>query len=575
MSSELLHHADGLTDAQSRAVVSPADDLLVIAGAGSGKTRVMVQRIAHLIRDRGMSPASIAALTFTRRAAGELLSRLRAELAELDESIDLREMLVGTFHSVAYRILRAHGAVIGYDAPPTILEPWEADAVLFDVARDLGYLSSDGRRWRGHMSGLRLRRDLERVYCGESARWSDSATIIGEYRGRMLEWRCLDFGLILAECNRLFTAAPHILAAFRAQVRAVLVDELQDADTTQYIMHDWFAPPASFTGVGDRRQTIYRFRGARPELMQERHPDAEVVELPECFRCGDAIVGAANRLIAHNADTRESPMIGATGRRGRVDVLAGDWSAIVGRIADWRRQGYRWSDIAVLARRHQTLIDIEGCLRETRRNRLDVLADKEADIPSWHRVGGGLDLCDTDPFRELLCWMRVAVNPRDRVADVWLSRVPRDRRYDARVKIQAIRDAGFGLAKAVELLADPLSPEAIYWIERFPEDCRIADALAVHAMRDAQDDLPVGDAVTLSTIHAAKGLEWPCVLVAGCDEGEFPSALALREPGGVEDERRLMYVAMTRAKERLTLHCGSGFGDGDRRPSRFIGEAGL
>lgn len=566
-------HLDGLTAAQSRAVVSPADDLLVIAGAGSGKTRVMVQRIAHLIRDRGMSPSSIAALTFTRRAAGELLSRLRGELGD---SVDIRNMLVGTFHAIAYRILRAHGSVIGYDTPPTILEPWESDVVLDQVAHDLGYLSADGHRWSKGMSRSRLRSDLERTYRGEAVQRTASATIIGEYRGRLLEWRCLDFGLILAECNRLFAAVPHILDAFRAQVRAVLVDELQDADTTQYIMHDWFSPPAAFTGVGDRRQTIYRFRGARPELMQERHPDAEIVELQECFRCGDTIVGAANRLIAHNADTRESPMIGATGRCGRVDVLVGDWSAIVGRITDWRLEGYECRDIAVLARRHQTLIDIEQALVEARRNRLDILAEKAADFPAWHRVGSGLGLCATDEFHALVCWLRIAVNPRDRVADCWLSQVPAETRMLAREKLTVIREKSLGLTEAVELLAGPLSPEAVYWIERFPEDCRIADALAVHAMRDAQDDMPVGDAVTLSTIHAAKGLEWPCVLVAGCDEGEFPSARALREDGGVEDERRLMYVAMTRAMERLTLHCRSGLGDGvDRRPSRFIGEAGL
>lgn len=541
-----------LNPEQAAAVTTRARDALVIAGAGSGKTRVMVQRVARLIRDRGMSPLSIMVLTFTRRAAGEIISRLKDE-CELSDS-DLAPMLVGTFHSVAYRMLRAHGAAIGYNSAPTVVSPQETEDVLRNVGDDLGFRRRG--KWLRALSDSGVRSDLERVYFGAAPKNADAAAIIREYHDRMRVWRCLDFGMILMECGRMFREAPFVLMAFRKQVLAVMVDELQDADESQHVMHAWFSPPAEFFGVGDRRQTIYRFRGARPDLMTTRHPGAEVIDLTACFRCGDDIVSAANRLIAHNGGDTERPMVGHTGRRGRLELFGGGPPAIANQLLSWRGLGYRWGDMAVLARRHDTLKRIDDCLRD----------GHQTSIP-FHRVGTGESLFGSRSFRILEARLWLSVNPKDWIA----AEVLRAAKAQPRV---ACEGATLGQAVA-ELSDDPLSPQAAYWTERFPANTHVADALAAHAMRDAHDDLPPGDAVTLATIHAAKGLEWPCVIIAACEDGELPSALALREFGGVEDERRLMYVAMTRAKERLTLHCGSGFGDGDRRPSRFIGEAGL
>lgn len=545
-----------LTPEQVAAVTTRSRDSLVVAGAGAGKTRVMVQRVAHLIRDRGMSPLSIMMLTFTRRAAGELLSRLR-DVTEIPAD-DLRSMMIGTFHSIAYRILRQHGAAIGYDAPPTIVSPRDVEDVLINVADDLGFRR--GATWRNNLSLERVLADLDRVYRGDQPENDSAALIISEYHARMRAWRCLDFGMLLMECSRLFRESPAVLAAFRAQVRAVLVDELQDADETQHMMHDWFSPPAEFMGVGDRRQTIYRFRGARPELMTERHPGAEIIDLRQCFRCGDSIVEAANRLIAHNEDAIAKPMIGATGRRGLVETMTGRSSDIVVKLRHWRELGYRWEDMAVLARRHATLVRVEDALR---------LEYRDNPIP-WHRVQSCESLFDTRDFRWLLASLCVAANPRAFTAREALRAMGRDpaRCPDDLSCVVRCVEAVCGGSRA---------PWAVYWTERFAPGTSVAGALAAHAMRDAQDDLPSGGVVTLATIHAAKGLEWPCVLVANCDDGELPSAMSLREEGGLEDERRLMYVAMTRAKERLTLHYRREGDDADEpracSPSRFLMEA--
>ena len=557
-----------LTTSQLRAVTTDSRDVLVIAPAGSGKTRVVVERIAHLLTVRGVKPWEILCLTFTRRAAGEMRERL---LQRLRDQVDgdpvsvVAKMLCGTFHSVALTLLTDHGSRIGYESLTVITED-DSEFLLQAVCQDFGYCR--GKKWREGLSAIKVRAALDRTYTsGVEPGVECERIIVREYKARLYSMQCLDFGSILLECRRLFSECPDVLATYRKQIKHVLVDELQDSDAVQFSMHDWFAPPATFFGVGDRRQSVYGFRGARPDLMRERHPDAEVIDLRECWRCGDSIVAAANRLIAHNGDTLAQPMIGATDRAGIVREITGRSADVAAMVRVLGSEGYAWSDIAVLARRHSTL---------------ERLADAmvEAGIPH-HRVGAGADICKGGPFLELHAALRLCINPRDRMAELRLKRMPEPRRD---VFIATIRSAilsGDGNVNATDVgpaacdIMGRVTPEVVWWQEHCP-DTHIADALRWYAIMDAQDDLPRGNVVTLATIHAAKGLEWPAVIVANCLEGELPGSRAIREPGGVEEERRVMYVAETRAAETLLLHWRrpeDQSPDGRiQEPSRFLGE---
>jgi len=313
-----------LTDSQRQAVTTDSRDVLVIAGAGSGKTRVLTERIKHLLTNCGASASDMLVLTFTRKAAAEMQSRLLATLGEGAER-QLRGMLIGTFHSIALHILRAEGEVLGYNAKSiTILDPDDADLLLKQCCSDLGYLH--GKKWKGvtwkAVQAAREGRYHIGVACPEGA--SDPIRrILAEYDRQMFALNVMDFGKILSECHRLLHEHPEVLERWRQRIKHVLVDELQDTDEVQYRLHGFFAPPATFFGVGDRRQSIYGFRGSRPDLMTEQHPDAEIIDLRECFRCGDRIIKAANSLIGHNDDTLAQPMIGATGRIGDVVPMPG------------------------------------------------------------------------------------------------------------------------------------------------------------------------------------------------------------------------------------------------------------
>lgn len=561
-----------LTDAQLRAVTTDSRDVLCIAGAGSGKTRVLVERIAHLLTVRGAQPSEIMCLTFTRRAAGEMRERLLHRLREADpDGADpvriVGSMLVGTFHSVGLRILTEHGLRLGYESLSVVTED-DAEFLLHAVCQDLGYVR--GAKWREQLSASKVKAALDGYYTsGVEPLMECERLIVREYGARLYAMQCLDFGRILLETRRLFSEFPDVLESYRSRIRHVLVDEMQDSDTIQYDLHDWFSPPATFFGVGDTRQSIYSFRGARPNLMRERHPDAEIIDLADNFRSGAGIVAAANALIAHNPEP-VAPMRCATGWAGTARTMTGRSADIAAAVQSLARDGYAWSDIAVLARRHSTL------------ERL-ATAFAEAGIPH-HRVGSGTAICEGAAFLELHAALRLCINPLDRMAALRLARMP-DPRRDGFIAV--IRSAILGgdadviatdVGPAACDLAGGVTPEVVWWQEHCP-DTHIEDALRWYAIMDSQDDLPLGNVVTLATIHAAKGLEFPAVIVANCMEGELPGARATREPGGIEEERRCFYVAGTRARESLTLHYRRIEDQAADRmpqaPSRFIQEAGL
>lgn len=595
-----------LTDTQRLAAETDASDVLLVAGAGSGKTRTLVARVVHLITKRGLSPSQILVITFTRKAAGEVRERITQAISDItgtDGDREIRGMSVGTFHSYGLKVLRSHGDRLGYEPSTlTVVSPEDAELLLTMCARDMGYLK--GKAWKDKLSLRRLKAVLESDYTGrpdpEVEHIERYRKIVTAYHARLFEMNSLDFGMILRRCRELLSD-PDVLSRYTGHFRVVLVDELQDSDAVQYDLHDFLAPPLPFFGVGDRRQSIYLFRGARPDLMTDRHPDAEVIDLCDCFRCGDLIVDAANKLIAHNNDPLAKPMVGRTGRMGQVQTITGRSEDIASFVLTLRDRGYQWGDIAILGRRHKEIERIAGFMGQN-------------EIP-YHCVGAGFDVCKTPEFLLIHALLRLCVNPRDemaalRVADELVAPDAlahlryRAARHEttllaqmAEYSVSEAVDCAVGVhkgigdgkphdahhvsiclaARVVSTSLRNLAGVTNFWGEHC-DGMSIREALDWYATRDSQDDAAAGNVVTLSTVHAAKGLEWPVVIVPNMQEGSFPLNAAIKEDS-VDEERRLAYVAFTRARELLVVHRRLPSDQSTKGkyspPSRFLDEAGI
>ena len=611
-----------LTDEQRNAVTTEARECVVMAGAGSGKTRVIIARIRHLL-GQGVSPSEIMVLTFTRRAAREMRDRLVQSITEEGGDADsaLRGLLMGTFHSIALHILRSSGHVIGYTTGTiTMLDPDDADLLLMDCSRDMGLLQTDmngADHWGHGLSWKALRKARERLYqTGAEPGNRHVASVLGHYRAVMFDMNAVDFGILLLRCHELLDI-PEVLAGWQAKIRHVLLDEAQDCDTIQYRLHRCFVPPATMFMVGDTRQCIYTWRGARPDLMMACAPETwgpdRIHHLTTCFRSGIEIVQCANNLIAHNDDPLVVPMISAHDWSGSVSLQMGrshDVADLVKRTHDGRpivgidadSKPFPWNEIAVLSRTHQPLQALGRCLAAM-------------EIPFQH-VGRGFEVCRTDPFRQIHACLRLAVNDRDELAfrrviaiydqncravytriraaarklgipSVQFLRSERDSNSaEVRELIEAVTNAALTqtIGELMTMLKNHLPDYGFasenaewFWINHCCE-LSVPEALMWYGLSDSQDDIRDGDHVTLSTIHAAKGLEWPVVIVLDLNEGRLPSSQSIKDPMLVFDERRVCYVAATRAKERLIFHWRSRSEQPANRfqpRSRFLDEINL
>lgn len=589
-----------LTGQQLEAVTTWSGRALVLAGAGSGKTAVLTERIAHLIERREVDPHSIMALSFTRKAARQIRERLTQRLGG-DEAASkiVRQITSGTVHSVALQILQSYGDRLKYQPTKlTILNPDESDLLLETVIDDLKYRIHSGS-WRDGLSMRAVQSFIERGSAGEP-RGKDSVgrasldalhTIEREFYGRLFAANCLTFGRILTECRRLLENHDDVLSLLRRRYQHVIVDEVQDSAAVEWSLFEAIAPPAHLFVVGDLRQSLYGFRHARPDILEElaRAPDTQIIDLQDTFRCGDSIVECANRLTTHMAGNLARPMRGATGRVGKVDQFAGDWPALAGAVAREHARGYGWRDIAILARSHRRLDAIQAEL---------VLAG----IP-FHRAGSAFDLCASDSFKALHSILRLTANQRDYMA--WLRwcgfrGITSSERLSIEAEAWSSGSAPFAVwaerscqdcivgsedIKIAELLTEienrfgaSFGAESKWWLERC--DCMtLREALnwyGLHQIRhDNQEDMEAKDAVTLATVHAAKGLEWPCVIVAGANEGDLPSRQSMKNESSLAEERRIFYVAITRAIERVVVHYRPATEEKDRKPSRFIADSGI
>ena len=568
----------GLDSQQRMAVTTDARPLCILAGAGSGKTRVLTHRIAHRALTGDADPRRVLALTFTRKAAAELTSRLRM--------FGLRDPpLAGTFHASAYAQLRGRWAGLGGQAP----------TLLDRKGRILGRVLGSSRQATPADLAAEIEWAKARLIRPEAypvaARRADRtpplgvdriATLYDRYEQEKRKRRLVDFDDLLALCAHAIETDPAFAAAQRWQFRHLFVDEYQDVNPLQErLLRAWLGDSDDLCVVGDPNQAIYRWNGADASFLTQfprRHPTAEVVQLVDSYRSTPQILQTAASVLAGTggrprplrANRPDGPVPEVIGYRSPEDEANG----IARALRESRGPGVSWSSQAVLVRTNAQTALIESALRLAR-------------IP--YRVRGSRGFLDEPEVRELLRGL-------ERLREPLATTLP---------------DLESGLARRQAELGVPVhtvgpnrsEPRRAAMAEATVEpdpDSAVARRLAAHeavirlgrellAMDSAArtDQLPrwlnasvrdgdverAGDAVSISTFHAAKGLEWPIVHVAGVEDGYVPISRA-RETEAIEEERRLLYVAVTRAERVLRISWARSrtFGERtvERRPSPFL-----
>ena len=627
-----------LNDAQREAVTAPAGHLLVLAGAGSGKTRVLVHRIAWLLATREATPFGILAVTFTNKAASEMRTRIESMLGR-----PVGGMWVGTFHGLAHRLLRAHWRDAGLREDFQILD---SDDQLRCIRRVLRDLDLDEQRWppRQAQGFINARKDegLRAEHLEEQSDWlmERMRSIYSAYQEMCERTRVVDFAELLLRCHELFRDRDDVLAHYRERFRHILVDEFQDTNTIQYA---WLRLLAGSEGylccVGDDDQSVYGWRGARIENIQQfprDFADVATVRLERNYRSSGNILAAANALIANNRGRMGKNLWTEDGDGEPIDVYSGfndidEARFIVSRIRQWVDSGGRRDEVAILYRVSAQSRVLEEAL----------LSQSVA-----YRVFGGLRFYERAEIKSALAYCRLVANRDDDAAFERVVNLPprgigartvdilrteaRNRGESLWAAARAVIADGVASARAagalrsfldlidelasgfvdialheqIELAVERSGLLAYYRQEKidraqtrienlqelviaaeqftFDDDRNPQDPLTTflsHAALEAGEEQAAEgeDLVSLMTLHSAKGLEFPAVFICGMEEGLFPHSRSSDDPEKLEEERRLCYVGMTRAKRKLCMsHAESRrlYGGSDRysTPSRFLRE---
>ena len=629
---------DGLNEMQRQAVFHTEGPLLVLAGAGSGKTRVLTHRIAYLIENQGVDPWNILAITFTNKAAGEMRERVDRLVG-----VGGGAVWVSTFHAACVRILRRHIDRIGYGNDFTIYDSDDQKTVMKEVCKRLNI---DTKKLRerailGEISRAKDRLASPEQYAREFAGqfWMRHyVEAYAEYQKELKKNNALDFDDLICKTVELFRQCGDVLESYQHRFRYIMVDEYQDTNTAQFQFISLLARVhQNLCVVGDDDQSIYKVRGANIRNIldfEKTFPDAAVVKLEQNYRSTGNILAAANAVIANNRGRKEKRLWTENPVGSRLGVFScRDAYEEAARIAeDIRRSveggAFRFLDIACLYRTNaQSRILEERFL--------------EANIP--YKIFGGVNFYQRKEIKDLLAYLKLIESGRDDVAVRRIINVPRrgigqstidrityyaERRgisfYEAleesdqiagveraRKKLQSFvtfvravrgRMEFYSLQQLAEHILDETGYRADLEAERTDEAearlenldelvNKIADYEAeaetpsltefleeVALVADIDSLDASADYVSLMTIHSAKGLEFPKVYMSGMEDGLFPSAMTIAEedPDALEEERRLCYVAITRAKQELTLsYARVRTVHGEMRyhiPSRYLAE---
>jgi len=628
---------ESLNDAQRDAVASPLCHQLILAGAGSGKTRVLVHRIAWLVQEEGLSPFNILAVTFTNKAAHEMRSRIDTMLGGAAKS-----MWIGTFHSLAHRLLRMHWQDAGLPEGFQILD---SDDQYRLVRRVLASLSLDEDRWppkqaQWYINGKKDE-GLEPHHLPD---YGDITTrtmikVYHAYEEACQRAGLIDFADLLLKTHKLLLSKPDILAHYQQRFRFILVDEFQDTNAIQYA---WIRLLAGKEGhvmiVGDDDQSIYGWRGAKVENIQrftKDFPGARTTRLEQNYRSTGTILKAANALIENNNGRLGKNLWTDGGDGERIFVYAGfndldEARYVVSRINEWKREGNPLRDVAILYRSNAQSRVLEEALIQ---------------FGIAYRVYGGLRFFERIEIKDALAYLRLITNRDDDAAFERVVNTPTRgigdktvdslREYSQQNNVSlwraalALLDQGFfparasgaldGFLKLIGILEDDTMHLSLHeqtehvihntgLIEHFRKEKgekglarienleELVNAARQFDMAESTDDMPrlvsflsysaleagdgqaerYEDCVQLMTLHSAKGLEFPMVFLCGCEDGLFPHYMSMEDPTRLEEERRLCYVGMTRAMQKLYLtYAESRRLHGKEvyhRPSRFLQE---
>ncbi len=626
---------ESLNDAQRQAVTAPPEPLLVIAGAGSGKTRVLVHRAAWLIDVEGISPQSLLAVTFTNKAAAEMRGRIESLL-----QIPVNHLWIGTFHGLAHRLLRRHWQDAGL---PQNFQIIDSDDQLRIIKRLLKSLELDDDRWvpREIQYFINAQKDegLRPQHLDDEGDISrrQSISLYQSYQEICDRGGLVDFAELLLRAHEIWRDHPDILQHYQNRFRHLLVDEFQDTNAIQYA---WLRLLAGKEGipfvVGDDDQSIYRWRGARVEHIhqfQQDFPKSSVIKLEQNYRSTATILNAANAVIANN-DSRIGKNLWTAGADGDAIRLYSAYNErdeadfVVGRLRDWSDQGNLRADAAVLYRSNAQSRVLEESLIN-------------AGLP--YRVYGGLRFFERAEIKDALAYLRLIQNRNDdssfeRIINrptrgigartvetmrayaranscsmwqaaeavasgtlggkaassvvVFLNLIESMARDTTKLELQEQVDQvihgseliGFFQKEKgergetrVENLEELVSAARSFKADA-AEEMTPLDAFLSHAALEAGEGQAEAweDCVQLMTMHSAKGLEFPLVFLCGMEDGLFPHQRSVADPNGLEEERRLCYVGITRAKQTLyityaeqrRLHGMDSFS----QPSRFIAE---
>lgn len=630
----------GLNDAQAKAVEHLDGPLLILAGAGSGKTKTLTHRVAHMIASAKATPHNILAVTFTNKAAREMRERLwQLSHGQAVEQVPRNFMpWMGTFHGICVRLLRREGAAIGIDTRFVIYDEDDRRGLVKQAIKQLGV--ADKSIKPAAVSGV-ISKAKSELQTPDDIRASASypmqrtmADIYAKYETLRKQAGALDFDDLLHEAVRLLREAPEVRKKYQQQFRYICIDEYQDTNAAQYtLVKSLVNSENNICVVGDDWQSIYSWRGAdfTNILNFERDfPGAEVVKLEQNYRSTGAILEAAQNVITKNTQRSDKKLWTDTGPGAPVELIANhDEAEEAGQVANrigtqTMIKARRYSDYAVLYRTNAQSYTIERALLQQR-------------IP--YQIVGGVRFYDRKEIKDVIAYLRLIYQPRDVVSFERIVNVPKRGVGQASVdKLNAWRNetgndvltmlqhigeidglpgkARNALARLGGVLTD-LREKALSGtapselIEQLIEKTSYRDSLrdgtpqaedreenlgslvsdAQHfadidsfleevALMSSADTSTSGDAVTLMTIHAAKGLEFPAVFVVGMEEAILPHARVFDgPPSELEEERRLCYVAMTRAREELILSYASRrlqFGQANyNAPSRFLSDAGL
>ena len=649
MKDQFEVNLNSLNEAQQAPTLHKDGPLIVIAGAGSGKTRVLTYRIAYLM-SQGIDPFSILALTFTNKAAREMKSRI----GDLVGESEAKNLWMGTFHSIFARILRTEADKLGFPSNFTIYDTQDSDRLISSIIKEKG-LDKDIYKFkqiRSRISAFKNSLITVKAYFNDSdLQESDSmskrpemGSIYREYVDRCFKAGAMDFDDLLLRTNELLNRHPDVLAKYQDRFRYILVDEYQDTNHSQYLIVRALSDRyQNICVVGDDAQSIYAFRGANINNIlnfQKDYSDVSLYRLEQNYRSTKTIVNAANSIISYNKNKIDK-VVWTSNDKGdlvRINRLATDSEEgryVASSIFAFKMEEQRKNDdFAILYRTNAQSRAMEDALRKR-------------DIP--YRIYGGLSFYQRKEIKDILAYLRLVVNPNDEES---LKRIinypPRgigqttvdklvvasknhnlplfetlDRARELGVPINSgtleklmnfstlikrfqIENESFNAFEITDLITKKVgivqelkkdaTPEGIARIENIEEllngirdftegQLEIVDSsgnlaeflqdVALATDLDKDED-PNIDRVALMTIHLAKGLEFPYVFIVGLEEDLFPSAMSLNTRSELEEERRLFYVAMTRAKERAFLsYTLSRYRWGkliDSEPSRFIEE---